>query len=187
VSACPALYRRIDLPPEALRLLAYSDPQLFPVLLDSSATGPLGHHSILAAYPQASLWLDRDGLLHSEGLESVQAGEGFVPALEAHWQREAAALSGATVSDAPASAGPFHGGWMLFLGYEMAAEFEPQLQLPRPEASTAAPMALALRVPAAVIFDHGSGQAWLMAEAARPELLERLAARWRVCRQQAKP
>jgi len=175
VSACTALYRRVDLPAEALRLLAYGDPQHFPVLLDSSATGPLGRHSILAAYPQASLWLERDGQLHSEGLDPMQAEPGFVPALQMHWQREAAALCTAGASEVPASAGPFHGGWMLFLGYEMAAQFEPQLQLPG--AGNAAPLALALRIPAAVIFDHGSAQAWLMAEAGRPELLERLAAR----------
>jgi anthranilate synthase component 1 len=175
VSACPALYRRVDLPAEALRLLAYSDPVQFPVLLDSSASGPLGHHSILGAYPQGSLWMECDGQLRSQGLGALQAAAGFVPALEALHQREGAALRTIAARDAPASAGPFHGGWMVFLSYEMAAEFEPQLQLPRPE-EAGAPMALALRIPAAVIFDHRSAQAWLMAEVGREDLLEQLAA-----------
>jgi anthranilate synthase component I len=181
VSASPALYRRVDLPAETLRLLAYGDPAHFPVLLDSSATGPLGRHSILGAYPQGALWLARDGQLHSEGLGPVQGRQGFVPALELLCQREGGAPRTAAAGDVPASAGPFRGGWMLFLSYEMAGEFEPQLQLPRPEAggpeAAAAPMALALRTPAAVVFDHASGQAWLVAEAGRPDLLDRLAAR----------
>jgi len=185
VSASAALYRRVDLPPEALRLLAYRDPARFPILLDSSATGSLGRHSILAACPQGSLWLAWDGQLHGEGLHAgglgpVSPGQSFIAALEVLHQREGAAVRAAGAGETPASAGPFHGGWMLFLSYEMAAGFEPQLQLPQPLGAApgrpAAPMALALRIPAAVIFDHQSGQAWLMAEAGRPELLEELAA-----------
>ncbi|HEY7930400.1 MAG TPA: aminodeoxychorismate synthase component I [Steroidobacteraceae bacterium] len=180
MSASAALYRRIDLAPEALRLLAYRDPTHFPVLLDSSAAGPLGRHSILAAYPQGSLSLAWDGQLHAEGLGRPAPGQGFMAALEALYQREGATAPAAGAGGTPASAGPFRGGWMLFLSYEMAGEFEPQLQLPQPlgaaPGQATAPMALALRVPAAVIFDHESGQAWLMAEPDRPELLEQLAA-----------
>jgi anthranilate synthase component 1 len=190
VSASAALiHRRIELQPESLRQLAYSDPAHFPVLLDSSATGPLARYSILGAFPQGSLWLDRYGQLHTDGLQRIQSApgaRGFVATLQSMLQRESEARGAhAHPHEADAHgrgvppAGPFRGGWMLFLSYEMAGEFEPQLRLPHPEAmdfESAAPMALALRIPAALSFDHQTGEAWLMAEADQPELLEELEA-----------
>ena len=56
---------------------------------------------------------------------------------------------------------PFTGGWLLYLGYELAAEIEPRLRLPR---SPDPVVALAIRAPAAWIRDRRRGQAWLMAE-----------------------
>ena len=217
--------RAVQAPPEALRRLAYADPQAFPVLLDSSATGPLGRYSILAAYPQGALWLDSHGRLHAEG--SVRLGSavavagegqdraapapaGFLSTLQALWRSEAGAVAvaeadaavetdadagadaGADATIGPAAdagaaqggagaaqggagaAGPFQGGWMVFLGYEIAGEIEPQLRgwLPAPHgAAESAPMALALRIPAAVLFDHVTGRAWLVAEAGREQLI----------------
>ncbi len=180
MSASPALYRRISRPAEALRQLAYADPVRFPVLLDSSATGPLGRHSILGAYPDGALWLDHHGRVHREGLSEMDTQSGFVQALQDAFERAGTALPAAMRDGAPAAPGPFHGGWMVFLSYEMAAQFEPQLQLPQPAGArtegTTAPVALALRIPAAMSFDHDSGQAWLVAEPGRPELLDELEA-----------
>ncbi|HLK71116.1 MAG TPA: aminodeoxychorismate synthase component I [Steroidobacteraceae bacterium] len=181
----PALYRRIDLTADVLRQLAYREPADFPVLLDSAAPGRLGRHSILAAYPLGALWLDGLGRLHSDGLGALPAQSGFIPALQELLQREARAQDGPSPSHTvPAgAAGPFQGGWMLFLSYEMAAEFEPQLDLPCAVSSShiagEAPSALALRVAAAVSFDHASGESWLIAEEGRGDLLERLEARIR--------
>ena len=50
------LIRPAGVDDEALRRLAYRDPDSFPVLFDSAARGPLSRYSILAAYPQAALW-----------------------------------------------------------------------------------------------------------------------------------
>jgi anthranilate synthase component 1 len=184
-----ALWRRVHVPAEALRQLAYSDPGRFPVLLDSSATGALGTFSILAGPPSGALWLDRHGVLHSEGLGQLAPELGFIEALEGLMARERATLpvSPPLALQEPVAAlggkpepalGPFRGGWMLFLSYEMAAHFEPQLQLPAPDAGgddrDAPPVALALRIPAAVCFDHRSQQAFLVAEAGRADLLEEL-------------
>ncbi len=51
---------------------------------------------------------------------------------------------------------PFTGGWLLYLGYELAAEIEPRLRLP-PSADPV--VALAIRAPAAWIRDRQSGEA----------------------------
>ena len=46
---------------------------------------------------------------------------------------------------------PFHGGWFLYLGYELAEEIEPGLKL---HDDALLPTAFAVRCPAALIFDH---------------------------------
>jgi anthranilate synthase component 1 len=173
--ACGPLVRPVEIPAESLRQLAYADPAAFPVLLDSGALGALGRFSVLAAYPQATLWLDDAGL-HADAAAAphIAGRSGFLDALQSAWRHEAAAQSGAGVSPvAEAAGGPFRGGWMVFLGYELAAEIEPQLSLPR---TAQAPAAFALRIPAAVVFDHQHGRAWLVAEAGREALLAKLAA-----------
>jgi anthranilate synthase component 1 len=169
-----ALRRRVSMPLEALRQLAYADPECFPLLLDSSASGSLGRFSVLTAYPQGALWLDRHGQVHHEGLGSVSAQLGFIAALELLLQRERVALGAGACSGAE----PFQGGWVLFLSYEMAGFFEPQLRLPTSRLQgaewDAAPLALALRVPAAVCFDHLANEAFVVAEPGRADLLEAL-------------
>ena len=57
---------------------------------------------------------------------------------------------------------PFRGGWALYLGYELAQEIEPVLQLP--QAAGELPIAVALRCPAALLHDHASGQYRLACE-----------------------
>ena len=57
---------------------------------------------------------------------------------------------------------PFTGGWLVYLGYELAGQIEPRLRLPPPSAG---PIAQAIRIPAAVIHEHDSGRCWIVAEA----------------------
>ena len=64
---------------------------------------------------------------------------------------------------------PFHGGWFVYLGYELAAEIEPCLALPH---SSDPIVALAERAPAAWIRDRNSGEAWLVAERGSEALLD---------------
>jgi anthranilate synthase component 1 len=162
---------------DALRRLVYRDPESFPVLFDSAATGVLGRYSILAAYPQARLWQDGRGRLHASGTPAPVGG-GFLTALEAAWRQlggvdcAAAAARATSPQDYP---GPFRGGWVVFLGYELAAEIEPQLNLaPRVRSDAGAPAAFALRIPAGLVYDHVLQRAWLFAECGREDLIDAL-------------
>jgi anthranilate synthase component I len=87
--------------------------------------------------------------------------KGFLASLEDWW----------TALRVPemASPLPFSGGWLLYLGYELASEIEPRLHLPR---SPDPVVALAIRAPAAWIRDRATGQAWLMAESGHEALLD---------------
>ena len=165
------LIRPLAVGADVLRRLAYSDPESFPVLLDSAARGPLSRYSILAAYPQAALWQDGRGRLHTTGMPAPTTS-GFLSALEAAWRSQGRAQPAEQGEAAP---GPFRGGWVVFLGYELAAEIEPQLNLaPRVQSDAGAPSAFALRIPAGLVYDHVAQQAWLFAQGGREDLLEAL-------------
>jgi anthranilate synthase component 1 len=62
---------------------------------------------------------------------------------------------------------------VVFLGYELAAEIEPQLDLAaRVHPAGDAPAAFALRIPAGLVYDHVARRAWLFAQGGREDLLE---------------
>jgi len=159
-----------------LRRLAYADPIAFPVLFDSAACGALGRHSILATYPDAALWLDAHGRLRGWGLEQgFETQPGFLSALEALWRATAATdLAGGLAARGDEAIGPFRGGWVVYLGYELAAEVEPKLVLPAALSPGSAPRAFALRVPAALVYDHAANKAWMVVENGREALQHRL-------------
>jgi len=129
-------------------------PDRYPHLLDSASGGPQGRFDILMACP--------------EGRIEHRAGDGsdFLERLDAAWQSER--LPG-TDSELP-----FLGGWFLFLGYELAADIEPVLDIPMPAAGGL--IAFAERCPAALIRDRAEGRCWLVAEAGRSDCLEALRA-----------
>jgi anthranilate synthase component 1 len=140
-------------------------PGTYPGLLESSAPlGPAAGGARFDILPIASgdvLRLAADGRLSGP---HAQGAPGFLAALEDWW----GALR--TAPDA-APRLPFRGGWLVYLGYEVAAEIEPHLALPRsPDATTA----LAIRAPAAWIRDRQSGAAWGVAEPGHEALLARL-------------
>ena len=124
--------------------LHVQDPARYPHLLESSACGPQGRYDILFAFPGDSITL-----------HDPQAFD-FLALLDQRWKEAAAATVPYTGSL------PFHGGWFLFLGYELVQQIEPQLNLPAD--SSALPVASATRIPAAVIHDHHSGERWIVAE-----------------------
>jgi anthranilate synthase component I len=96
------------------------------------------------------------------------AGPGFLAALDT-WCRELA------LPPARRTPGmlPFRGGWLVYLGYEIAGEVEPTLKLPSSGDDT---VAMALRAPAAWIRDRRTGEAWLIAEPGHEALLDRFEA-----------
>lgn len=148
-----------------LAALAAAFPARYPCLLESVAHGTATScWDLLPGFPQGELRLHPDGTLSRDGV--VLDNPDFLAALDADW-RQARAPRGADDL-------PFHGGWALFLGYELAACIEPSLRLP--PCPDATPVALALRCPAAVIRDHRDGCTWLVAEAGQAALLNRMRA-----------
>ncbi|MEO7072763.1 MAG: aminodeoxychorismate synthase component I [Rhodanobacter sp.] len=136
-------------------------PERYPCLLQSVVHGSAAaRYDILFAFPRECLALGADG-----ALQGAAAGERFLDALDAAW---AAVRTEPDDDDLP-----FHGGWVLFLAYELAAEIEPSLAL-RPAACI--PRAMALRCPAAVIVDHLRGRTVLVTELDDEALLDTLQA-----------
>ena len=138
-------------------------PARYPALFESTAHGTAqGRWDLLLATDGGSLRLDPDGVVRDE--TEVALGHDFLAVLDRQWH----ALR--LPRDEPRW--PFRGGWALFLGYELAAQVEPVLRLPG--APGAAPVALALRCPAAVLRDHATGQCIAIAEASADGWLDRI-------------
>jgi len=150
-------------PAEMMLALHAAHPARYPVLLDSAATGtPLARHSLLLAAPAERLSLDAAGRLSGPG-----RGERFCGRLDEWWRGLA--------HDAPPPPWPFAGGWLLYLGYELAGEVEPTLRLPP---SPLPVVALAWRMGAALVFDHESGRLAALAEPGAREEWARLLEDW---------
>ena len=128
--------------PGDLRRLHREFPARYPFLLQSTTRhGALGRYDILFAFPG-------DALVASDEYR-------FLDELDTRWRREQ--LTGT------ASELPFHGGWFLYLGYELAGEIEPGLELAQ---DPLLPRAFAVRCPVALVFDHEAGVCFLVTEAA---------------------
>lgn len=138
-------------------------PDRYPHLLQSVAHGtPQARYDILFAFPGAALTLGASGLQLPAGITAST----FLSALDQWWQREHCEWQQPAL--------PFRGGWMLYLGYELVGEIEPGIRLPRADA--ALPTAFAVRVPAALIHDHGADVTYLVAEEAFSESLAQMEA-----------
>ncbi|MGH8212932.1 MAG: chorismate-binding protein, partial [Rhodanobacteraceae bacterium] len=149
-------------------------------LLESAARGTNERWDILFGFPQGALTLHPDGRVRDA--DGTDRGERFLDALDQAWKsnRRQLAVRGARPSGKlrhsprvpdtwhPGIAQtqelpPFTGGWLLYLGYELAEEIEPSLRLPRdPRAN--APVALALRCPAAILADRECGRTVMVVE-----------------------
>ncbi|MEZ5463907.1 MAG: aminodeoxychorismate synthase component I [Lysobacteraceae bacterium] len=170
-------YCKIALPyrsdwPTRLAALHAADPLRYPALLASQSAGT----------PRAR-W---DLLLIGNG-EGFQGGAGkpvcdldgsrldstaFLDELAKRWREGHVALADAqppVSSDGPMPAA-FRGGWLLLLGYELAAEIEPKLRLPDNRDGT--PAGLALRCPAAIVLDRQEQRCFLIHEASAEVLAQ---------------
>ncbi|MEL7448841.1 MAG: aminodeoxychorismate synthase component I [Pseudomonadota bacterium] len=150
--------------PDLLRLhRAY--PDRYPAFLTSAAHGSTqGQHDVLFCCPQGYLALDarqRLGGLRSADDEPAD----FLKALDTWWREE-------RVPAGPPDL-PFTGGWFIYLGYEMAAQVEPSLTLPMP---ATAPVALAVRIPVALVRNCATGAVCLVAETAFEHLVDEVLA-----------
>ncbi|QBB70232.1 aminodeoxychorismate synthase component I [Pseudolysobacter antarcticus] len=148
-----------------LLALAAAQPARYPALFESVASGTRhARFDILCAFPQAQIRLDADHILTHDGT-AIETHHGFLDALDSAWSAENIPHSHDDL--------PFHGGWLLYLGYELAGEIEPRLQQPRATENTV-PVALAMRCPAAIIIDHELDRTVLIAETAHADLLDLL-------------
>ncbi|HET7687534.1 MAG TPA: aminodeoxychorismate synthase, component I, partial [Candidatus Macondimonas sp.] len=137
--------RRLPARPDLLALQARF-PQRYPMLLESAASHPLtGRYDLLPAFPETVI-------------EARGQAQDFLAELDAG----CGAGSGLPQAEDEL---PFLGGWVVYLGYELAGAIEPCLCLPMPTAGSL-PTALALRCPAALIHDHLRGESWAVAERA---------------------
>ena len=138
------------------------DPARYPFLLESVAGHPQsGRYDLLMAFPEAALVQDADGLSgpHAEAAD-------FFAALDA-W-----AAADAMPPDADEVL-PFVGGWFLYLAYEAGARIEPSVQMPA--ADKQLPEALAVRCPAALVYDRQQRCLHLIAEQDPQQLQSMLA------------
>ncbi len=150
--------QNLDYVPELLDIIA-EYPRQYPFLLDSAATGPLGRYSLLLRAGPRFLSLDRNGALTGPG-----DADHFLDRLKQWYEVDATKPTGQ-------SQGPFVGGWFVYLGYELAGEIEPVLELPVAEQGL--PVALAVRCEGAVIIEHGEQDTTrLVAES--PQILDRM-------------
>lgn len=158
------LARPIASPPDLLDLHR-GNPARYPMLLESSAHGTVhGRWDVLLRADGGSLRLDRDRKVRDH--HGVEQPGGFLEALDRGWK--------ALRVPREEPRWPFRGGWGLLLGYELAAEVEPVLELPA--APGMLPVALALRCPAAVLRERGTGECVAVAEPGREDLLEQMLA-----------
>jgi len=134
-------------------------PEVYPGLLESGSAMSAGRGARYDILPFASgerLLLDA-----KRRLTGPHAGDdGFLSALDGWWK----SLQPAESADAPTETGtrlPYTGGWLVYLGYELASEIESCLALPP---SSDPVVALALRAPAAWLRDRATGEGWLTAE-----------------------
>ncbi len=144
--------------PDLLALHA-AQPARYPHLLESVSQGPQGRYDILFAFPQESLVLDADGTLWRDDTR-LGAGD-FLTTLDAAWVDVQALANPSEV--------PFHGGWFLYFGYELARQIEPAAAAVAP--ANGLPVALAQRFPAAVVRDHVRHVTWLVCEEAQADAL----------------
>ena len=141
------------------------DPARYPVLLESASGGPLGQRDLLLLHDGPRIELQRDGRVRDA--DGRDLGGDFLQVLDAHWRAR-------RVPRPEDGSHGFRGGWALLLGYELAAQVEPILQLPA--AQGAMPTACALRCPVAVIRERGGSSCFAVAAPGAGHWLDRLLA-----------
>lgn len=157
--------RELDSHPDFVALHRLN-PARYPFILESAAHGtPQGRYDLLFAFPQEDLRLQS-----SNGTLKDQPD--FLAQLDAHL-RPASTQGEAQDADRDDAWPelPFRGGWFVYLGYELAAQIEPTLELPMDDEQL---VAYAVRIPVAVVHCHTTQRTWMMAEQEFESCLEAL-------------
>jgi len=155
-------------PDTDLLALHRRDPSRYPVLLESVASGTVQGRwdMLLMAEEGEGFTLHHDGRVRD--LRGMAQDTGFLDTLDAHWRTARI--------DREEPRWPFRGGWALLLAYELAGEVEPVLHLPPRDDDARLPVAVALRCPAAILRDRGTGDCVAVAEQGHAALLDRITA-----------
>ena len=140
-------------PVDLIRLHA-ANPARYPFLLQTLG-GALGW-DILFAFPEQKI-------VQHQG----DAGS-FLDKLDLAWRAE----QDIDNTEEKASWLPFHGGWFVYLGYELLHEIESSV--PRRAPQSDFPIGFAARVPAAVLVDRENNTTYGFAETGHAALLETL-------------
>ena len=135
-----------------------ANPERYPFLLESTAkatqqSSAVSRFDILFACPCKTLLKKTDGFVYIDDIK--QGSEEFLDELDRLWAEN-------KVDTGEQDLYPFHGGWFIFASYELVDEIEPTLNIPKPNNSL--PVAMAVRIPVAVIYDHQSDQTIIFAE-----------------------
>ncbi len=155
--------RPVTVSPSDLLALHAGLPERYPALFESAATAAaIGRFDILFAFPGTRLTLDGAGKLSTDA--DIDKRGSFLQALDKWWLQERSALEPTAL--------PFSGGWLVYLGYELAEQIEPRLRLPQGPG----PVAQAVRIPAALIRERASGQGWIVAEPGAESLIAQIEA-----------
>jgi anthranilate synthase component 1 len=128
-------------------------PKRYPVLLESSAASLQGgNYDMLMAFPGEQLKLDAAAGLTLPQSLPVSNGNTFLAVLD-QWFHQLGSVT-------PTHDLPFHGGWFLYLSYELAAQIEPSVSGMR----VSGLIAIAVRMPAAIVRRSDTGESWFVAE-----------------------
>lgn len=156
----PLISRSINGAVDLLKLQSINRKR-YPLLLQSVAGGnALSRWDILFIANGEGLQLHA-GQTYNLAMQSIDLP--FLKALDAVFEQEICIEQ---------SELPFTGGWAIYLGYELAGQIEPRLSLP--EFNGPLPDALALRCPAAILYDKQRNEVVAIAEHGHEPLLEML-------------
>ncbi|MBS0458086.1 MAG: aminodeoxychorismate synthase component I [Proteobacteria bacterium] len=149
-------------------------PLRYPLLLESVADGtPRARWDLLFIADGSGLRCDAHGAVAT--LDGQALAGSFLDALDAAWRAEQGLAASRRHAGRDESALPCHGGWALYLGYELVGQIEPTVNLPHPD-TYALPTALALRCPAVLLRERASGRVVAVAEPGRGPLLDQVIA-----------
>jgi len=148
--------------------LYHANPERYPFLLESVAQGSSEtRYDILFSFPQESLVLDSKNSLSSSSIKTQ--GNDFLVNLDDWWTRCKNNTGKENNFPRQDLELPFLGGWFIYLGYELAGQVEPTLDLPISDADDI--VAYAVRIPAAIIRDHVTQRCWLISEAKHQDVI----------------
>lgn len=159
---------RLAAPDDVLLRLAVRHPQRYPALFDSAGSGPLARQTLLFRAVGPRLVRNASGQVTGPHAD----GANFFGALRS-WYRAQQAVGNDSWS----------GGWVVYLGYESAADLEARLQLPQ---STDPISALAVYCPIRLRTEPNSDTVEISGESGAQDLIDECVADIESCQEPSK-